>query len=355
MKQIASTNNRLCLAAALALAAFGAPAPGARAGESPGAGEGTSAAPADPQKVRSALERLRGAQGAGERRKALLDLVDLGPGALEEVRKARDAAGGPEDRADLDRAARELLARKLKPLLAERSATLLTFDGQFDDLKAEGPEAAPALLGIFDDEETPPAVRIAAAHALADLKGQDLLPALRKIEEDPLLAWRLREEAGILMAILGDPSRVDRKIRELAAKAETKSLDRIQRRGDGELLAVCQENLDLSNLYYRIRQYKKAIDCYDRTLKALVELRSRRRGSLQIERELALAYYNAACSLSLDGQVDRAKEMLRKSVEIDPTHLRNLDKDGDLRKVREAPKYEDFKKDLEKPLEKRSI
>jgi tetratricopeptide (TPR) repeat protein len=307
----------------------------------------------EPEKVLAAIGRVREAP-AEARRAAVLDLVALGPSALDEVRKARDGAADAGIRAALDRAAGWILAAKMKPILSERGSSNLTFDGQYDDLKAEGPEASEALVLLVGDEESDAIVRLAAVHALADLRDPRVLPALRKLEEDPLLAFRLREEAGIVMAILGDTSRIDRKIRELAGEVESRSTKEIKKRQGNELWEIYRDNTKLSNLYYRIRQYGKAVACYDRALKALEELHSRSRSTLFRE-DLALTYYNAACSLTLNGEVDRAKEMLKKAVETDPRHLKSLEKDGDLRKLREAPGYEEFKRELGKPIEGKSI
>ncbi len=314
-----------------------------------------------PSEIEAKVKRLKEAPEA-ERRRATLELLELGPAALAETRRARDAEGDPSIRAVLDHAAQWLLAEKIKPILKERAETLLTFDGQFEDLKGEGPETTGALLKLFDDQETSLTIRMAAAHALADMNNPAVLPALRRMDEDPLLAFRLREEARTLMAILGDTSRLEKKIRELEEKAERKLKPIGERQGNIDLIRLIelysqtyQENIDLSNLYYRIRKYGKAIECYERAVKILEDLRPLQRSSSQFNREFALTYYNMACSLSLNNEIDRAREMLRKAIKLDPMHLKNLEKDGDLRKLREAPGYEEFKRELEKPLEDKSI
>src|SRR6266850_1980235 len=75
-------------------------------------------------------------------------LAGEGPGALAETRRARDGATDPEVKAALDRAVRWLLAAKMKSVLIQRYSSNLTFDGQYEDLKAEGPETATALLAL---------------------------------------------------------------------------------------------------------------------------------------------------------------------------------------------------------------
>jgi tetratricopeptide (TPR) repeat protein len=335
------------------------------AGDAPGAAPPKEEAPLDPARIRSAIAAVKEAPPA-ERRKAAAGLIALGPGALAESRRARDEAADPESKAALDRAVRWILAAKMKPVLLERYASNLTFDGQYEDLKSEGLEAAAALLGMFDDEETPAGLRLAAAHALADLRDPSILSSLRRLEQDPLFAAPLREEAATLLAILGDTSVVDQKIKKLLPKAE-KTLAPIDKSSNVDALNErlnlgfqrALDNIELSNQYYRIRQYPKAIACYDRAIESFEELR--RLGSpiitrqLNLDERLALAYYNAACSLSLNGEIDRGREMLKKAVGMDPRHLKSMDKDGDLRNLRNAPGYAEFKRGLEKPLEDKQI
>jgi tetratricopeptide (TPR) repeat protein len=308
--------------------------------------------------VRQAIERLKEAS-PGDRRVAVHELVVLGPSALDEARKARDAAPEGDLRTAFERAVRWLVAAKMRPVLEDRAKSGLTYDGQYADLKAEGPEAPAALLDLFDDEETPALVRIAAIHAIADLGDSTVLPRLREIEEDPLLGISLRKEAGTLLAILGDSSRVEKEVRRLQARALRKVPEITKKRMDQDtiqgLLETFQANTDLSNLYYRIRQYRKAIECYERAIPILEGLREVQGGNRALLKELALTYYNEACSLSLAGEIDRSKEALRKAVSLDDTHLKNLEGDGDLKKVREAPGFDQFRKELEKPLEKKSI
>jgi len=303
----------------------------------------------DPAKLRAAIERVEKAPAA-ERRRTVFDLIAFGPGALGEVRRARDAADDPQAKEALGRAARWILAGKLKPVLIERYDTGLTFDGQYSDLRAEGPEAAESLLALLDDEESPGRVRIAAARALADTADESILPRLRRMDSDPLLPELLQEETGVLMAIFGDTRRHEKKIQELSAKVERRTGNALQR---------FQDNIDLANLYYRIRRYKSAIECFDRAIEILEALRPRLSGDPDTARgiavELAQTYYNAACSLSLQKEIERARAMIKKAVALDLNTLKNLEKDGDLKNLRESPGYAEFKKELEKPLEKKSI
>jgi tetratricopeptide (TPR) repeat protein len=356
MKPLRSTVQAF-LASLTFLLALAAAAPRALAED--GSAPVPAPPPADPAKVAAAVEKVERAP-ADARRLAVEELIRLGPGALDETRKARDRASDPGVRAALERAARWIVAGKLRAVLDERSKSNLTFDGQFADLKSQGPEAAGALLGLFDDEETPASIRISAARALADLADPSVLPRVREIQEDPLLGIGLRKEAGTLMAILGDSSRMEKEIKDLTARAKKKAPALRPGAVDAAALtlnfAKFQANIDLANLYYRIRKYGKAVECYDEAVPILESLRGNERiDKEKLDEQLALTYYNAGCSLTLAGDLDRAKEMLRKSVVIDPVHLKNLDQDGDLKKLRESSGYQEFKRGLEKPLEKKSI
>ena len=70
-----------------------------------------------------------------------------------------------------------------------------------------------------------------------------------------------------------------------------------------------------------------------------------------MEAQRTLHFYNAACSNSLHGNLDRAKKYLRKAVEGNPEHFENIDKDGDLIRLRKDPSYKKFKEELGRMFE----
>lgn len=338
------------------------PTPGIRAQEEEGRRDSPVPKKASPAEIERAIEALIGAGSTAERLRAERDLVDLGPVALEAVRRARKARGGGDGhdpdgpdrtgkkeksiREALDRAAAQILAAKFLPTILERVQTGLYFDGQYDDFREEGPEVVPALLHIFEEEEVPDPLRRGAANALADLADATVLPRLRSLREDPLLSAELQEEAGILMAILGDTHHVDRKIAEILKYA-----------GDRNPSVAVNANVQLAHLYYKIRKYVLATESYERILKIFDDLRKDETLTLnpRFFKDLALHHYNAACSYSLADRLEKARDNLRKAIELDPTHLKNMEKDGDLRKVREAPDHEEFLKKLKELLKSRSI
>lgn len=308
---------------------------------------------ADQPDVDSLLESLR--EASEHTRPAVArKLILLGEAGLATTRAARDREQNPRLRRVLTTIATWQLAGKIAPTLRERSGTGLRFDGQYADLSEEGPEVVNALLALLggearfpgDDALTQGNLREASARALADVGSPSLLPELRTMYHDPLFFRPLAEQIGILMAIFGDTYAVEQEIsrlEELIAQDEALST--------GFLL----RNMDLSELYYQIRDYSKAVACYDRILLVYEQqYRIAKRSRLppnvlkNIEKEFALHYYNAACSQTLNGDLEKAKEFLKKCIQLDASHFENLARDGDLAKLRESEGYREFRAELSK-------
>jgi tetratricopeptide (TPR) repeat protein len=300
------------------------------------------------------IARIREAPAA-ERRRLAQDLAAAGPAALDATRKARDEAADPEVKEAFARAALWQLAAKVTPALEASIESQLTFDGQFAGLKEEGPEAPEALLALAEDAATAFPLRVTALHALADLaaREKDARPArlqerLRGLHHDVLAPERLRDQAGILLAILGDTQALDAEIGRLEKLA-----------GSEDPRESVSSNIELSNLYYRIRSYEKAVKCYDRILRFYEQIldAQKRAGAPRevldrIRRELGLHYYNAACSSSLAKDVAKTKSLIRKAVDLDPIHYSNMERDGDLANLRKDAEYPAFRRELGKPFEK---
>ncbi|MBI4582818.1 MAG: hypothetical protein HY717_02120 [Planctomycetes bacterium] len=304
--------------------------------------------PAAPSKeaVAALVKEYAQAGSALERGRLERRLVAFGPAALEAVREAGEQAAAEPSRQGFKRLRLLLLAQKLTPFLKELMDTNLVYDGQYAGLKAAGPETVEALLFLFNDEGTTAAIRLGAARALADLGDASLVPELRRLESDPLLFPALREEAGTLMAIHGDSRRADQKIRELAKELESK-----------DPRVFIGANLELANIYYKIRKYSKATDCYERVITVFEAARKNAggEGRAGLDRQLALHYYNAACSYTLQEKFDKAKSYIRKAIELDSSHFNNLERDGDFKKLRDSPGYPELRQELAKLLEKDSI
>ncbi|MGQ9591270.1 MAG: TPR end-of-group domain-containing protein [Planctomycetota bacterium] len=289
--------------------------------------------------------------------------IRLAPFLLAAAAAGSLRSGEPEGevRGAGSRAAVWRLARKISPVLLEGFASRLTFAGQFLALEEEGPEVADALYALIADEATDARVRLAACRALADVLDPKLEHArpggllgdaerdalrdrLRRLYHDILLAPFLREQVGLLLALLGDLQAVEASLRRLVRLSA--STDEVER---------ARSHLELADLYYRIRQYDKAVKSYERLIEFYEVLLSARRrmgggeeAVAEIERDLALHYYNAACSAALARDIEKAKSFLRRAVRLERTYLDSIEKDGDLANLRRDPGYRAFAEDLQK-------
>ena len=324
---------------------------------------GDDARAAEPEETTSVdaeaiLARLRTAEET-DRGPLVHELSMAGPSAMEPTRRARDAAEGPL-RVSLSRAATWILARRVTSTLIAGFQSQLTFAGQYLDLRAEGPEVIDALFVLVIDASTDGRVRLTACRALADvvdprlsrmgeaeafLEGArrvTLLQSLRDAYRDVLLPPFLQEEIGIVLAVLGDTQAVDASLRVLQKQAASDDLN--------ESTAA---HVELSSLCYRIRDYERALKSYDAVLSVYERVLAfqTQRGAARdvidrVRRELSLHYYNAACSSTLSGDIERARGLLRKAVRLDKVHVDNVEKDGDLLRLRQAPDHAKFVEDL---------
>ena len=314
-----------------------------------GAAQGAAAADVDESSsagVATAVEAVLQAPPA-ERSAAVHRLIAAGSPALEAVRAARDGADDPDIRRAFEKAATWILAREIVPELERGLESQLVYDGQYAGLERFGAEGVRALLAIVDDSATDLAVRVVACRAIADVGGASAAPALRRLHDDILLPQVLREQIGILLAVFGDTHAVEKELRDH---------ERFARHEDTRVrLSSLQQ---LSNLHYRIRRYKKAVEYYEEIIaiyRDVLEAQERRDAPEQVleflRRELALQYYNAACSNTLHGDIEKAKDYLLRAVRVEPMHYDNMEKDGDLRGLRAHPDYGAFREELGKLFE----
>ncbi len=290
-----------------------------------------------------------------ERQRQLLrdELIQLGATGLPAVSQALSAASEDSVRAALREIARWQLAAKITPVLQAGLATNLRYDGQYDQLREEGEDVSGALLLLIDDEATTFGIRMVACNALADTGDRDLLPELRRLFHDPLLAPALVERIGILLAVFGDTHAVDQELSTL------ESLD-ISLVENPDI--AMSRDLRLAELYYEIRDYTSATGCYERLI-PLVERNyllisgqvSSAAQKQRLRQNVALVYYNASCSYSLKGDLENAKKNLRRCIELDPTHLESLRSDGDLKRLRESEGFEEFRNELRKLKPRKSL
>ena len=286
----------------------------------------------------------------GDTARLTRELAELGPGALDTIREKIRTGPSPVARL-LEQARNSIVAGQLSATLRKGLASQLSFDGQYQDLGKNRAENIEALFYLLNDESSPLTLRLTSCRALADISDKGILPRLRQLYWDLLLDSRLREELGIILAIFGDTQSVEKKLGRYARFAN-------HQRG----LVRLSANVQLSNIYYRVRDYEKAVAAYEK----IIELSERifkaesqaglPKDLLDARKEqLNLHYYNAACSNSLNGSLERARKYLLKAVQGNPEHYGNISKDGDLLKLRKDPGFPGFMKKLGRLFEDEEI
>ncbi len=243
----------------------------------------------------------------------------------------------------------KLLSQELTKVIEKKLATGLVFDGQYDAFK-EIPGALEALHSLLDDETVDIRVRMGSINALADVADEKFKPRLEALIDDPFLYPLIREELGILLAILGDTRKVDNDIKKLKEHVNSRNPD-----------LSLNANLQLANLSYRIRKYGQAIECYKRILGIYQLVRTRFPKDHPLvkvnfnDRALALQHYNTACSYSLNKEIKEAREHLKKSILLDSTHFKNMSIDGDLKNLRDAKGHKEYKQGITRALQDEEI
>ena len=286
----------------------------------------------------------------GANKKLVRDLAKLGPDALETIRSGIKKGPKPVSAA-LSKARNLIISTRVTEVLRRGIQSQLSFDGQYNELADNRAENIEALFFLLNDESYPYAIRHGSCRALADIGDKDLLPRLRQLYWDLLLDPDLRSELGIIIAIFGDTTAIDKKVERFSRFTSHK-----------RDLVRLTANRELANLYYRVRNYARAIEAYEEILKISEQLlKAQRQARLpkevvrEGEERLNLHYYNAACSNSLGGNLERAKKYLLKAVQGNPEHYGNIGKDGDLMNLRKDPGFGDFMKKLGRLFEDEEI
>ena len=216
----------------------------------------------------------------------------------------------------------------------------LVYRGQFQTCEVLGTEGVAAFLAVFRDEDQTQVARTRAAIALGDIApgagASDVLaPALLEIIEDFLSEPWFEQEAGYLLVRLGDRSYVDPLIarwEEVARQPPTRT----------RLAELLDAHTKLAEVHYRVGAYPEAIGHYLKKAAILEDVLERVRDEVRagLEAELALLYYNLACSQSLAGRVDAARTSLERALTHDEVDLDMVAADGDLRGLRAMPGHE---------------
>lgn len=285
----------------------------------------------DRVRVRALVEAfIAGNAGAAE------ELLALGPSGAALARDVFPRESWHKLRELVGAVARAELARS-----AEREPGLL-YRGQFSHLGSMIPEVVDTLLALMRNEDEEQALRVRAGNALGDLVLDDtsrerLREALREICADFLSEPWFEQEAGYLLARLGDRSYIDPLIAhwsEVAKEPATAA-------NVGHLISA---HAALAEVYYRVGDYPAAIQHYQLRAVILEGLRERVRPELvpTLEQDLALLRYNTACSQSLAGRFGDAFRSLDQAIAHADITLEMVARDGDLRALRAAPQFADW-------------
>ncbi len=212
----------------------------------------------------------------------------------------------------------------------------MVFAGQYDELRVLQPWMGEFYLTILIDTPDwfPSDNRYLVVPALRDLflasPGEDVLDELREIASDTdFEEEELRESVGLALAQWGDRSFVAKKIKDLERRAEGKE-------AEGRVIALGE----LANLHYALRDYKTSAATWKRML---------RDAEGNKKRLTPAHYYNAACSMSLSGDLESALTelencfRLQASGRVDPSlHLERelFAKDPDIRAIRKTKRFQ---------------
>jgi len=218
--------------------------------------------------------------------------------------------------------------------------------GQFAHLKPLASAAGPLLLALLADEDQPLGRRQRAIGALADIGSPALLAKLEALADDILVEPWVEREVGILMARLGDTTRVDRwlSIQERIAGLTPTS---------ATLPAIIAAEEALGELRYRTGDLDGAIRSFRRRMTLLSDLAERVQPQLAraITQEIDRLQYNMACAHCLAGDIDAAFSALERALAAPDIDWPMVNVDGDLRALRSDPRFDAFRKRLQEARE----
>lgn len=292
--------------------------------------------PLTPQEIETLSEDLRkNISGTASR------LITAGLDIFPELRSHLE---NPSDTAVLTAAATVLIEDALERSLTEEIG--VRYLGQFAHLKVLVPQAGPILLALLADEDLPINHRQRAVGALADVGSAALLPALEAIAADILVEPWVEREVGILMARLGDRTRVDRWLaveERIAGQTPTSAT----------LPAIIAAEETIGELRYRTADLKGAIRSYRRRMALLADLSRRVQPILAkaITQEIDRLQYNMACAHSLAGELDEAFLALERALAAPDIDWPMVNVDGDLRALRSDPRFDAFRTRLQEARE----
>jgi hypothetical protein len=262
-------------------------------------------------------------------RDALVAILNEGKPGFEGLRDRIRAVTGDGKEVDkkLAQGLNTLLAQTCLLFLQRELRSNMIFAGQYEPLSALQPYAGEFFLNLvlktpatFQVQNRPRVIPV-----LRDLYPEappaETVAKLKEIAEDvDFEPADLREALAFALAQWGDRTLLHKRIEGLEKQIAS---------GGEDEKANAQK--DLADIYYNMRDYSKSADLHKQYLRAAEKLK------MEIS---PTDYYNAACNMSLAGEIDAALEELQRCIQAGkspsarPVQQHLFDQDPDLRGVR---------------------
>lgn len=250
----------------------------------------------------------------------ILGALTLGSASLALSSTALDDSVAQQVHAELDRIAK-----------AEEN---VRYRGQYAALLPLGTPAAQLLLKMLQDENQTVARRRQAANALHDLITEELLDPLQQAMGDLLLEPWVETELGLLLARLGQRKYLDRWLQQVQQVG-------YQIPTTGNLAQILEALSHLGDLQFRSGDLAAAGATHRRRITLTQDLIERVHPNWKqaLTDEMWAIHYNLACCLALSQQTKAAFEALEKSLQAPTIRLSMMRVDGDLKSLRQDPKW----------------
>lgn len=188
-----------------------------------------------------------------------------------------------------------------------------SFEGQCKPVLEDlGAEAEGLLTTLVKSPIRAYDFRVIAARALGDLGKPSAVPGLKEVWKDEFEDQRVRDAAAFAMDTLGDAGPLQTLLKEAKAALDARP-----------------ENVQALNRLAEIHRHKKE---YETTLSYF-----RKAGKIQPKN--FVVDYNIACTLAVMGKKKEALDALQVAVDKGYTHRRWMEKDGDLRSIRDDERF----------------
>jgi hypothetical protein len=208
------------------------------------------------------------------------------------------------------------------------------YRGQYAALIPLGSDAAQVLLKMLQDEDLPLSRRRRAANALHDVATAEQVVPLQRAMDDLLLEPWVETEIGLILARLGQRRFLERwlkQIRRITDRTPTTV----------NLAGILEGLSRLGDLQFRSDDLAAATATHRRRIALMQDLIGRVHSGLKerLTAEMWSIHYNLACCLCRSGDTDGAFEALQKSLRSTTIRLSMAQADGDLKALREDPRW----------------